>query len=175
MQDTGHMKGAQDVCFPWFSASSFPSLHVFYVLVPSSFHNNAISFLPLFSICICIFFLSFTFQSYSNNSPVLFSMPTVLLCYVLLFQVFVRHLLIYVLPLWVLTLQTTEIDSYRFKPKKQPIWKMLAISQHPWESWKTRVENKQDCREVSYLGLWPKSLSKARVVKTALNAGDCSF
>lgn len=115
MQDTEHTIGPQDVCSPRFSASSFPSLHVLCVLVPSSFHNNAISLLPLFSICICIFFLGFTFQSYSNNSPVLFSTPTVLLCFALLFQVFVRHLLMYVLPLWVLTLQTTEIDSYRFK------------------------------------------------------------
>lgn len=130
MQDTGHMIGPQAMCFPWLSASSFPSLHVLCVLVPSSFQNNAISFLLLFSICICIFFLSFTFQYYLNNSPILFSRPTVLLCYVLLFQVFVRHLLIYVLPLWVLTLQTTKIDSYRFKQKNNLLkrfWRSPSI------------------------------------------------
>lgn len=56
MQDTEHTIGPQDVCSPRFSASSFPSLHVLCVLVPSSFHNNMPFPSSLFSLSVSGFF-----------------------------------------------------------------------------------------------------------------------
>lgn len=127
----------------------------------------------LFSLSVSVFFFLVLLFSPTQIIPlfVLYANCSLMLC-APLFQVFVRHLLMYVLPLWDLTLQTTEIDSYRFKQENNLLKGCWLPPSIPGKAGKQGVENRQDCREVSYLGLWPESL----VVKTALlNAGDCSF